>query len=104
MEHMTIMRKTLLTCVALVALVSLGLISVGPSSQTAAFALPRAQNPPTPSGQEDFTYKVRVDLVLLSVAVTDHSGHYVKSLKPSDFRIYEDGVPQKLALFSEGGG
>ena len=54
--------------------------------------------------QDEFVYKVRVDLVLLSVAVTDHGGHYIKDLKPVDFRIYEDGVPQKLALFSEGGG
>ncbi len=54
--------------------------------------------------QDDLVYKVRVDLVLLSVAVTDHGGHYIKGLKPADFRIYEDGVPQKLALFSEGGG
>src|SRR5258706_7670873 len=54
--------------------------------------------------QDDLVYKVRVDLVLLSVAVTDHAGHYIKGLKPADFRIYEDGVPQKLALFSEGGG
>src|SRR5215475_14556501 len=54
--------------------------------------------------QDDFVYKVRVDLVLLSVAVTDHGGKYIKGLKPADFRIYEDGVPQKLALFSEGGG
>src|SRR5258708_40029258 len=54
--------------------------------------------------QDEFVVKTRVDLVLLSVAVTDHGGHYIKGLKPADFRIYEDGVPQKLALFSEGGG
>jgi Ca-activated chloride channel family protein len=71
------------------------------------------QNPPLPprptvveqaGNSDDVTYKVRVDLVLLSVAVTDHGGHYIKDLKPGDFRIYEDGVPQKLALFSEGAG
>ena len=31
-----------------------------------------------------------------------NKGHYVNGLKPSDFRILEDGIPQKLTTFSEG--
>ncbi len=84
-----------------------GVVSAG-----AVLLAQQSQNPPLPPrpavveqlGGDDVVYKVRVDLVLLSVAVTDHGGHYIKDLKPTDFRIYEDGVPQKLALFSEGGG
>ena len=90
----TRIARTLLICLVLCLI---GLV--------AAVAQNPPVSPPLIPGQEDqFTYKVRVDLVLLSVAVTDHSGHYIKGLKPADFRIYEDGVPQKLALFSEGGG
>ena len=30
--------------------------------------------------------------VVLNLTVTDKDGHYVKALKKSDFKIYEDGV------------
>ncbi len=49
-------------------------------------------------------YRVEVDLVLLNVAVTDRGGHYIRGLRPADFRVFEDGIPQKLAMFSEAGG
>lgn len=56
--------------------------------------------------QEDQTKKpvvhIDVNLVLLNVAVTDNKGHYVTGLKPSDFAVFEDGIPQKLATFGEG--
>jgi Ca-activated chloride channel homolog len=45
---------------------------------------------------------VVVDLVQLNVAVTDSRGHYVTGLKPADFSITEDGIPEKLATFGEG--
>jgi len=48
-------------------------------------------------------FRVEVDLVQLTAAVTDRGGHYIKGLRPTDFRIFEDGIPQKLAMFSEGG-
>lgn len=47
-------------------------------------------------------FKSRVDLVVLSFTVTDNKGKYVNGLKPSDFRISEDGIKQKLSTFSEG--
>lgn len=46
--------------------------------------------------------RVRVELVQLNVAVTDNKGNYVTGLRPSDFSIVEDGIPQKLATFGEG--
>jgi Ca-activated chloride channel homolog len=45
---------------------------------------------------------VSVDLVQLNVAVTDTHGNYVTGLKPGDFSILEDGIPQKIATFGEG--
>lgn len=47
-------------------------------------------------------FKSSVDLVVLSFTVTDNKGHYVNGLKPSDFRITEDGIVEKISTFSEG--
>jgi Ca-activated chloride channel family protein len=47
---------------------------------------------------------VVVNLVQLNVAVTDKNGNYVTGLRPENFAINEDGIPQKLATFAEGNG
>jgi VWFA-related protein len=47
-------------------------------------------------------FRVEVDLVVLNVTVTDRRGRYITDLKPEQFRIFEDGVPQQLASFGEG--
>ncbi len=41
-------------------------------------------------------------MVQLNVAVMDSKGNYVTGLKPSDFVVTEDGIPQKVATFGEG--
>jgi Ca-activated chloride channel family protein len=46
--------------------------------------------------------RVTVDLVQLNVAVTDNKGNYVTGLRPQDFAISEDRIPQTLATFGEG--
>jgi Ca-activated chloride channel homolog len=46
--------------------------------------------------------RVVVSMVQLNVAVTDEKGNYVTTLRPSDFDITEDGLPQKIATFEEG--
>ena len=48
------------------------------------------------------TFHVKVDNVVLSFTVTDTKGKYVNGLKPKDFKIYEDDIPQKLSTFAEG--
>lgn len=52
--------------------------------------------------QDRPTFRVKVDLVVLSFTITDRKGHYVNGLQPKDFKISEDGIPQKLASFAEG--
>lgn len=52
--------------------------------------------------QDRPTFRVKVDMVVLSFQVTDNKGHYVNGLKPKDFRILEDGIRQKLSTFGEG--
>ena len=47
-------------------------------------------------------FRVKVDMVVLSFTITDSKGKYVNNLKPKDFKILEDGIPQKMATFAEG--
>jgi VWFA-related protein len=54
--------------------------------------------------QSSTPLRVVVDLVQLNVAVTDNKGNYITNLKPSDFAITEDGIPEKIAVFEEGNG
>ena len=56
----------------------------------------RAQEPQRP------VFRVKVDMVVHSFQVTDSKNHYINGLKPADFRIFEDGIPQKIATFAEG--
>src|SRR5579859_3766188 len=60
-------------------------------------ALLRAQEGQRP------VFRVKVDMVVLAFTVTDNRNHYINGLKPSDFKIYEDGIVQKLNTFAEGG-
>ena len=46
--------------------------------------------------------RVNVNLVQLNVAVTDSKGNYVTGLRPQDFTITEDRIPEKIATFEEG--
>jgi VWFA-related protein len=48
------------------------------------------------------TFKSKVDLVVLSFTVEDGRGHYFNGLKPTDFKILEDGISQKISTFAEG--
>ena len=41
-------------------------------------------------------------MVVLSFQVTDSKNHYINGLKPNDFRIYEDGILEKVSTFAEG--
>jgi len=40
--------------------------------------------------------------VKFSVTVTDSHTRYINGLKPSDFRVFEDGILQKISTFAEG--
>ena len=54
--------------------------------------------------QQEDASRIRVNVVLvqLNVAVTDRKGNYVSGLKPEDFVITEDKIPEKIATFEEG--
>src|SRR5579859_3489364 len=54
-----------------------------------------------PAAQDSTHLRVNVVLVELNVAVTDSKGNYVTGLKPSDFEVTEDKIPQKVSTFEE---
>src|SRR5580704_12202483 len=47
-------------------------------------------------------FRVKVDMVVLSFTITDSHNRYINGLKNTDFKIYEDGIPQKMSTFAEG--
>jgi len=53
---------------------------------------------------QDDSSRIRVSVVLvqLNIAVTDRKGNYVTGLRPEDFVIQEDSIPEKAATFEEG--
>jgi Ca-activated chloride channel family protein len=67
-----------------------------------------AQTPPAPSPQpssplqrgREYTINVDVNLVVLHATVLDGKGKVVDDLGQDSFRVYEDGVLQKLAVFT----
>jgi len=54
------------------------------------------------STAQDSTFKSGVEMVPLTVTVTDGSGNYVSGLSEHDFAVFEDGVQQPLSFFASG--
>lgn len=52
---------------------------------------------PWPAQDDPTHLRVNVVLVQLSVAVTDNKGNYVTGLRPEDFVVTEDKIPQKVS-------
>jgi VWFA-related protein len=86
----------------------------GPSGDTGVIAVPKKKENPdetpppapvapkfkTPEGAPNVTFHVNVPEVTLDVGVMVEKTHsFVPGLKPSNFRIYEDGVEQKVEGF-----
>jgi Ca-activated chloride channel family protein len=49
---------------------------------------------------QETTFRSGVDLVALSVVVTDGRDKFVSGLSADDFAVLEDGVPQQVSFFS----
>ena len=62
---------------------------------------PDAQPQPSTASddQPSATFKVNVKLVNVFTTVTDTGGAPISSLKQEDFRLFEDGKPQQIAVF-----
>jgi Ca-activated chloride channel homolog len=69
-----------------------------------ALAQQTAPAPPAPSGnQQNQGYRIKrdVNMVVLPATVVDRDGAFVSGLTTEDFRVFEDGVEQKLALCTQ---
>ena len=85
----------------------------GPADTNGTIAIPKknpdATPPPpppepkvkNPAGLENFSLRVDVPVVSVDVGVLLQKTHqFVPNLKQENFRVYEDGVPQKLISFN----
>ncbi|HKV28419.1 MAG TPA: VWA domain-containing protein [Candidatus Acidoferrales bacterium] len=71
-----------------------GPIQVKPGART-------QQQAANPQSQKPF--RVRVTLVTLPVAVSNNAGQSVLNLAQKDFQIFDDGLPQQITHFDQGG-
>lgn len=64
---------------------------------------PQTQNPTTsatpPISEEDEVVRVETNLVTMPVSVIDREGRFISGLQQSDFRVFENGVEQKVGYF-----
>lgn len=54
------------------------------------------------SGQA-FTYDSQLNVAVVNFTVTDRAGRQILGLRPSEIRVFEDDVPQSIAIFAESG-
>ena len=86
--------------------------SGGPGGDNGAIAIPKKAEKPdvpppppepkvkNPAGLTNFSLRVDVPEVTLDVGVILQKTHeFVPNLQPTNFRVYEDGVPQKVVGF-----
>jgi VWFA-related protein len=88
--------------------------SGGPGADSGVIVLPKKKEKPeeiappapaapkikNPEGMANFSLRVEVPEVTVDVGVLlEKTGQFVPNLKPGNFRVYEDGVPQKVAGF-----
>lgn len=70
------------------------------AAQTQAPQPTSGQAPAIQKQNGQYTLHANVNLVVLHATVVDKKGHMIDDLGRSDFRVYENGVPQKLAVFT----
>ena len=81
----------------------------GPQNEVGPYAIPsKKEEPPPPppakpkriEGMPDYSLHVDVPLVTVPVLVTTKNGQFIPNLKEDNFRVLEDGVPQKISNFN----
>jgi VWFA-related protein len=82
----------------------------GPQNDVGPYVIPKKKEEPPPPAPEkpkkienmpDYSIKVDVPVVTLDVLVTTKDGQTVPGLKQENFKIMEDGAPQKIASFNQ---
>lgn len=83
----------------------------GPQTEVGPIAIPKKKDeapppektkpPKNPPGMGEFSLRVDVPLVNVPVLVTTKDGQFIPGLKEQNFKIYEDGVAQKVTAFNQ---
>jgi VWFA-related protein len=81
----------------------------GPQGDIGPIAVPKKKEEPPPpeppkpkkSDVPEFSITKDVGLVTVDVMVTTKDGQFIPGLKKDNFRVLEDGVPQKVSNFSQ---
>jgi VWFA-related protein len=82
----------------------------GPQNDVGPYVIPKKKEEPPPPAPErpkkienmpDYSIRVDVPLVSLDVLVTTKDGQTVPGLKEGNFKILEDGTPQKISTFNQ---
>jgi VWFA-related protein len=82
----------------------------GPGGDVGPYAVPKKKEEPPPpppekpkkiEGMPDYAINVDVPLVNVDVSVLTKNGQFVPGLKRDNFRVLEDGVPQRITNFSQ---
>ncbi len=77
----------------------------GPQGDVGPMALPKKKDEPppekkpefkNPAGMPEYSLRVDVPLVQVPVLVTTKDGQFIPGLKKDNFRVWEDGVPQRV--------
>ncbi|MGH9644470.1 MAG: VWA domain-containing protein [Terriglobales bacterium] len=82
----------------------------GPQDDVGPYVIPKKkEEPPAPAPEKpkkienmpDYSIKVEVPLVNLDVLVTTKNGQTIPGLRAENFKIFEDGQPQKITSFNQ---
>jgi len=82
----------------------------GPQNDVGPYVIPKKKEEPPPPAPEkpkkienmpDYSIKVDVPLVNLDVLVTSKDGQFIPGLKQGNFKVFEDGVEQKVTNFGQ---
>src|SRR5271157_4118207 len=82
----------------------------GPQNDVGPYVVPKKKEEPPPPAPErpkkienmpDYSIRVDVPIVNLDVLVTSKDGQTIPGLRQENFKIMEDGQPQKIATFGQ---
>jgi VWFA-related protein len=82
----------------------------GPQNDVGPYVVPKKKEEPPPPAPEkpkkienmpDYSIRVEVPVVNLDVLVTSKDGQTIPGLKQENFKIMEDGAPQKISTFNQ---
>ncbi|MGI9102037.1 MAG: VWA domain-containing protein [Terriglobales bacterium] len=81
----------------------------GPQGDIGPYTVPKKKEEPPPEpkttapkkieGMPDYSIKVDTALVQVPVSVVTKDGQFIPGLKADNFRVFEDGVPQRISNF-----